>query len=88
VSARTLLEESLAIWRALGHRQGIAHPLRELGRLARSEGDYDRAQQQFQQSLALDQKSAIIRAARMHSERWADWPTLGGMGAGSPAVWG
>ena len=55
-AARALLEESLAIKRALGDRRGIAISLGNLGTLARLQGDYAAAQTLYEESLALRQE--------------------------------
>jgi predicted ATPase/DNA-binding CsgD family transcriptional regulator len=46
------IEESLAIYQALGDTPGVAKALNFLGEQARLAGDYDRAAQFYQQSLA------------------------------------
>jgi predicted ATPase/class 3 adenylate cyclase len=43
VDARPVIEESLAIWRDLGHRTGIIAGLNSLGWLAAQQGDFDRS---------------------------------------------
>ncbi len=53
VTARRLLEESLAIRQALGDRLGIARSLNELGRLALRQKDYGLARQHCEASLVI-----------------------------------
>ena len=52
-AARTLLEESLALSRALHDRWGLARTLNSLGNLAIEQGDYPVAQALYEESLAL-----------------------------------
>ncbi len=52
-SARALYEESLAIYRELGDRRGIAHSLNNLGNVACEQGDYPSARALFEESLAI-----------------------------------
>ena len=52
-AARTLLEESLALSRALDDRSGLARTLNNLGSLAIEQGDYPSAQALYEESLAL-----------------------------------
>ncbi len=52
-AARPLAEESLALWRGLGEKSGIAHALRWLGLVARDEFNYERATILLEESLAL-----------------------------------
>lgn len=51
--AETLLNESLAIRRTLGDKQGIANSLNNLGTLATGQGHYEQATMLFEESLAL-----------------------------------
>jgi predicted ATPase/transcriptional regulator with XRE-family HTH domain/Flp pilus assembly protein TadD len=51
--ARTLLEESVALWRDLGDPRGIAESLNNLGGVASEQGDYDLATSLYTESLAL-----------------------------------
>ncbi len=51
--ARALLEESLAISRDLGDREGIARALNTLGNVAIEQGDYSAAQALYEESLAV-----------------------------------
>ncbi|HLK56535.1 MAG TPA: tetratricopeptide repeat protein, partial [Chthonomonadaceae bacterium] len=52
-SARALNEQSLAIYRELRDRRGIAHSLNGLGLVAGMQGDYRRAQAYHEESLSL-----------------------------------
>ncbi|HET9224324.1 MAG TPA: tetratricopeptide repeat protein, partial [Roseiflexaceae bacterium] len=52
-SATELIEESLALRRAIGDRGGAAESLLYWGRMARNRGDYERAAALEEQSLAL-----------------------------------
>jgi non-specific serine/threonine protein kinase len=51
--ARAFLEEGLALWRALGDRQGVAQSFADLAWVAQLQGDYERAIALLGQSLAL-----------------------------------
>jgi non-specific serine/threonine protein kinase len=51
--ATALLEESLALWRALGDTMGGAEVLNTLGTIARDQGDYARATRLFGESLEI-----------------------------------
>jgi predicted ATPase/class 3 adenylate cyclase len=52
-AARSLYEESLAIWRALGERQGIAASLGNLGLLAHRQANFAAARTLHEESLAI-----------------------------------
>jgi predicted ATPase/DNA-binding SARP family transcriptional activator len=52
-SAHFLLEQRLALNRALGHRWNIIHDLGALGHLARQRGEYDRSAALYRESLTL-----------------------------------
>ncbi len=54
--ARLVLEESLAIGRALGDQIGVGHNLIALGRLALRQGDYTTAQRWLEESLAINSR--------------------------------
>jgi tetratricopeptide (TPR) repeat protein len=51
--ARAVIEESLALWRELGDRQGIATTLRAVGHQVIAQGDFARAQSLYEESLVL-----------------------------------
>jgi predicted ATPase/DNA-binding SARP family transcriptional activator len=51
--AVTLLEEALALWRALGDQQGMAASLNRLGALASFQSDFGRAVTLYEEALAL-----------------------------------
>jgi predicted ATPase/transcriptional regulator with XRE-family HTH domain len=51
--AVALHEESMSVYRDLGHNKGVSASLRELGFVAYEQGDYDRAVRLHEQSLAL-----------------------------------
>src|SRR5262249_52335651 len=53
VAARALFEESLAIYRELGRKDGMARSLGFLGLVANSEGEYGAARASLKESLAL-----------------------------------
>ncbi len=53
ISARSLHEESLAIKRELGDKQGIASSLNNLGNVADDQGDYANARSLHEESLAI-----------------------------------
>jgi predicted ATPase len=48
-----LYEESIALYRDIGHRKGMSGPLRELGAVAYHQGDYERAVRLSEQALAI-----------------------------------
>lgn len=52
-AARLLFEESLAHWRELGNRRGIAESLNNLGRVAVEQGDYASAKALYEESLSI-----------------------------------
>jgi non-specific serine/threonine protein kinase len=51
--AVALLEESISVYRDLGHNKGVSASLRELGFVAYEQGDYERAVRLHEQSVAL-----------------------------------
>ena len=51
--ARTLYEESLALWRAIDGMPGVASALNGLANIAVQQGDYGRAAELHEQSLAI-----------------------------------
>ena len=55
-AAQSCYTESLALYRAAEHKQGIAISLNHLGRLARLQGDYAAAQRFIGESLALSRE--------------------------------
>jgi predicted ATPase/transcriptional regulator with XRE-family HTH domain len=54
--AVALYEESLALYRELGHERGASGPLRELGEVAYLRGDYDRAVALGEQAFAISRE--------------------------------
>jgi len=52
-SGRSLYEESLAIWRKLGHKQGVATLLSNLAALVSGQGDHAAARALYEESLAI-----------------------------------
>jgi tetratricopeptide (TPR) repeat protein len=54
--AVVLCEESLALYRKMGHRKGTSGPLRELGAVAYHRGNYERAVRLSEQSLAVSRE--------------------------------
>jgi predicted ATPase/DNA-binding XRE family transcriptional regulator len=54
--AVTLYEESLALYRELGHERGASGPLRELGVVAYHQGDYERAVRLSEQARTISLK--------------------------------
>ena len=62
-AAQALLEESLAIFRELGNKRGIAYSLWSLGNVVHQQGDNGAAQALWEESLAifreLDNKRGI-----------------------------
>ena len=55
-SAVELYEQSLTLYRNMGHRKGTSGPLRELGVAAYHRGDYDRAVHLSEQALAISRE--------------------------------
>ena len=55
-SARALNEESLAIYRELGDKRGIAHSLSSLGSVAYRQSDFEAARTLYEQALAIRQE--------------------------------
>ena len=51
--ATAVLEEALALWRALGDRRGLANSLNNLGLIVKDQGDYARAMALHEEALAL-----------------------------------
>ena len=62
-AARTLLEQGLALSKALDDRCGLARTLNSLGNLAIEQGDYPAAQSLYQESLALCRELGDRRGA-------------------------
>ncbi len=56
-AARSLFEESLAISRELGNRQGIAKSLDNMGLTATGQGDHAAARSLFEESLAISRET-------------------------------
>ena len=52
-----LYEESLALYKNMGHTKGTSGPLRELGLVAYHQGDYERAVRLSEQALAMSRES-------------------------------
>jgi predicted ATPase len=52
-AAGCFFQDSLAIWRELGDKRGIANMLNNLGIVALPQGDYDKAHEMHTESLAL-----------------------------------
>ena len=52
-AARSLLEESIAIWREVGDKQGLAYSLHPMGMTALARGDYLAAREFLEESVAL-----------------------------------
>jgi tetratricopeptide (TPR) repeat protein len=59
--ARALLQESLALYQAIGNKQGVAIALNSLGHIAYQEGDYPAAQRLLQESLTLRREVGFPR---------------------------
>ncbi len=60
-AAMPIVEESLALFRALHHQPGIARALSILGEIARFSGDDDRARQAYEECLAVFQQAGERR---------------------------
>ncbi|MEO8133346.1 MAG: tetratricopeptide repeat protein [Betaproteobacteria bacterium] len=71
VAAQALLDESLAIRRALGDRKGIATSLNNLGALAYDQTDYPTARARYEESLAI---------RRTLDDRWGIAVSLNNLG--------
>ena len=71
LTARPLFEESLAIFRASGQRQYIAHPLYLLGKVTAGQGDFPIAHAFYKESLALFQEMDDQRSVAACLEGWA-----------------
>ena len=69
-AARTLLEQGLALSKALDDRCGLARTLNSLGNLAIEQGDYPAAQSLYQESLALCRELGIVVARPPCSAIW------------------
>jgi tetratricopeptide (TPR) repeat protein len=52
-----LFEESLTLYRNMGHRKGTSGPLRELGGVAYHQGDFERAVNLSEQALAVSREA-------------------------------
>jgi tetratricopeptide (TPR) repeat protein len=65
-AAKALRQEGLAIWKGLGHREGIVQSLASLGTIAQMQGDYATAQALFKEVLAtrreLGDRHGILRS--------------------------
>lgn len=59
--AMPIVEESLALFRALGHRPGIARALSFMGEIARFSGDDERARRLYEECLAVFQQTGERR---------------------------
>jgi predicted ATPase/DNA-binding XRE family transcriptional regulator len=55
--AVALCEQSLELYREMGHKKGTSGPLREMGIVAYHQGDYDRAVSLSEQALAIARES-------------------------------
>ena len=51
--AASLADESVAIYRRLGHESGLAHALMKIGLVAAAEGEYARAEELFNECLRM-----------------------------------
>jgi non-specific serine/threonine protein kinase len=60
-AATPIVEESLALFRELGHQPGIAQALNILGEIARYSGDDGRARQAYEECLAVVQQTGERR---------------------------
>ena len=60
-AARSYFEHSLAIWREIGNRKGIASTLANLGVVAFDQGDLSAAREQLEASLAIQRESSDKR---------------------------
>ena len=82
--AEVVFKESLALYREIGNKQGIAYPLMHLGEMALNQGDYAQARALLKESLEIgreigDKKGiayslnylATLAAEQGHSERAA-----------------
>lgn len=60
-TARTLFEESLAVLREQGYKQGVAYALDGLGEIAHYEGDYKRAISLYEEWLSVSRELEDIQ---------------------------
>jgi DNA-binding CsgD family transcriptional regulator len=75
---KALLEESLAVWRTLGNRHGVARNLRNLGRAALAERDLPRARRLLGQALETARECGLERLTGYVLEGFAGVASLGG----------
>lgn len=61
-AARALYAQSLALYREMGNKQGVADLLRSLGTLAYEQGDYAQARTLSEESLALYREMGNVRS--------------------------
>jgi non-specific serine/threonine protein kinase len=59
-AAQPVLEASIAIWRAIGDKVGLADTLHDMGSVAHGQKDYERAARLSEESLALFQQAGDI----------------------------
>ncbi len=85
---RSLLEESLALFKASGLRQYIAHPLYCLGKVAARQGDLPAAHACYQESLALFQELDDQRSSATYLEGWASVVARQGEAIWAAQLWG
>ena len=62
--ARRLYEESLPLWREIGHRSGLVDSLRGLGNVARLEGGSEEAASYLEENLAVSRDIGTPRGSR------------------------
>ena len=67
--AAALFEESLAVWRVLGDKPGIATAIRSLGNVVYRQGDNGRAATLFEESLAVWREAGGHAGHRYRAEQ-------------------
>jgi serine/threonine-protein kinase PknK len=70
--SRALYEESLALWRALGERRGIAGTLHNLSIAVRALGDYESAGPLLEESIAINRELGNHRGAFLSTNSLGD----------------
>jgi DNA-binding CsgD family transcriptional regulator len=76
--SKAQLEESLHLWQALGHQQGAALALNVLGRVAREQGDLERAASYYGAGLAAAQSVGDTRGIALARDHLGDVALLQG----------
>src|SRR5438132_1483263 len=75
--ARSYYEESLALCRAAGNRDGMAYSLLQLSRLAGLRDESDPACEHLEEALAIWRELGDVVKRRRRSSPWRSWRTTG-----------